>query len=170
MVTKLNYKYFKEAGNGKLPKTYTDYMENRNSFLYDKISSCKDILKEHDRQTEISKIINIVVDNIYIYLDSDQFRYLFQGIPTASLDYIKLYMFKVLNFFKSYKVDFIGSNDVFYFNDKLENKFHILDSLLMKCHMYRKDILGMEDYIISRLRNIFRDGLKIEDDVYIEEK
>lgn len=170
MISKLNYKYFKNAGNGKLPKTYTDYMENRNSFLYDKISNCKDILKEHDRQTEISKLINTIVDNIYIYLDSDQFRYIFQGIPTASLDYVKQYMFKVLNFFKSYKVDFISSHDVFYFNDKLENKFYILDSLLMKCHMYRKDILGMEDYIISRLRNIFRDGLKIEDDVYIEEK
>lgn len=170
MVSKLNYKYFRNAGNGKLPKTYTDYIMNRNSFLYDKISSCKDILKEHDRQTEISKLINIIVDNIYIYLDSSEFRYIFQGIPTASLDYIKQYMFKVLDFFKSYKVDFVDSHDVFYFNDKLDNKLYILDSLLMKCNMRRKDILGIEDYIKSRLRNIFCDGLKIEDDVYIEEK
>lgn len=170
MISKLNYSHFKEAGNGKLPKTYTDYMENRNSFLYGKISDCKDILKEADRQTEISKIINVIVDNIYIYLESDQFRYIFQGIPTASLDYIKQYMFLILNFFKSYKVDLIGSNDVFYFDDKLENKLTIIDRLIMRFRLYRKDILGMEDYIKSRLRNNINDGINIEDDIYFIER
>lgn len=170
MVSKLNYKLFKNKTNGKLPKTYTEYMENRNSFLYDKISSCKDILKEHDRQTEISRLINIIVDNIYIYINSDQFRYLFQGIPTVSLDYIKQYMFKIINFFKSYKVDFIGSNDVFYFDDKLENKLFMLDKLLIKYRFNRKDILGMEDYLKSRIRNVFKDGLKMDDFMIITSK
>ena len=170
MVTKLNYKYFKKAGNGKLPKTYTDYIKNRNNFLYVKLEDCKDILKEYDRQTEVSRIINIIVDNIYIYLNSDDFRYIFQGIPTVSLDYIKQYMFNILDFFKSYKITFVGSNDIFYFDDKLENRLFILDKIKMRFKAIRKSFLGIEDYPKWILHMRYKDGLTIEDDVIINKR
>ena len=170
MVTKLNYKYFKRAGNGKLPNTYTDYIKNRSNFLYNTLMDCKTISKEGDRQTEISRIINIIVDNIYIYLDSDEFRYIFNGIPTVSLDYVKQYMFLMLDFFKSYKVDLINTNDIFFFDDSFENKLFMLDRVRMRYRFHRKDILGMEDYPQWRIYTNPKDIWGIYDDVIIQYK
>ena len=170
MVCKLNYKYFKKAGNGKLPTTYSDYIKNRNHFLYNMIQDSKNILKEYDRQTEISRIINIIVDNIYIYLDSDEFRYIFQGIPTVSLDYIKRYMFLMLNFFKSYKVDLLNTNNIYKFDDKFENKFFILDEIKMREKMYRKDIFGIEDYKTFTIHSLYKDSFTIDESVEFIEK
>ncbi len=167
MVTNLNYKFFREAGNGLLPKTYSDYIMNRDSFLYELIINCKRITKENDRKLEISRIINIIVDNIFIYLKNDDFRYIFQGIPTVSLDYIKEYMFLMLNFFKSYKVDLLNSNNVYHFDDSLENKLIILDSLKMKTCLHRKDFLGIEDYKKFRIYTTYRDRFNINDEVFI---
>ena len=53
------------------------------------------------------------MDNIYIYIDEEEFRYIFHNIPTVSMDYLRQYLFKVLNFFKSYKVDFTRVNVVY---------------------------------------------------------
>ena len=170
MVCKLNYKYFKKAGNGKLPETYSDYIKNRNNFLYHLIKDTQNIMKEYDRQEEISRIINIIVDNIYIYIDSDEFRYIFQGIPTVSLDYIKQYMFLMLNFFKSYKVDLLNTNNIYKFDDKFENKFYILDSVTMREKLYRRDIFGMEDYKKFQIHSHCKDYFCIEEDVEIINK
>ena len=49
---------------------------------------------EEDRQIEISKYINYITENIYIYIDKDQFDAIFDGIPTVSLDYIRKYVLK----------------------------------------------------------------------------
>lgn len=170
MVTKLNYKYFKKAGNGRLPTTYTDYIKNRSNYLYNLLMSCKDISKEGDRQIEISRIINIIVDNIYIYLDSDEFRYLFNGVPTVSLDYIKQYMFLMLDFFKSYKVDLITTNDIFFFDDSFENKLYMLDRVKLRYRFHRKDFLGIEDYPLWRIYKNPKDIYEIHDDVIIMNK
>ncbi|MDD3122053.1 MAG: hypothetical protein PHC62_00895 [Candidatus Izemoplasmatales bacterium] len=165
MTTRLNYRYFKNAGNGKLPTTYTQYIKNRNNFLYSILTNSKDILKETDRQVDVSRYINIIVDNIRIFLEDDDFRYIFQGIPTVSLDYIKQYMFLMLNFFKSYKVDLINTNDIFYFDDSYENKLLMLDRVRMRFRLHRKDFLGIEDYPKSRIYNRISDRYHIFDDL-----
>lgn len=167
MVSKLSYTFFRDAGGGSLPKTYTDYLAGTSSYLYNKIMDCKAISQKEERERQVSELINIIIDNIGIFINDDQFRYIFQDIPTASMDYIKGYMFKVLNFFKSYKVDFIGSNDVFYFDDIIENRLHILDQVRMKMKLNVQDILPIEDYLWYFMKYDISDGVEFRDKVWI---
>ena len=121
MITNLNFDYFRKT-DGIVPTGYGDYLEQKGSSLFAVIKECRDTPKESDRRIKITNYINHIIENIFIYLDKEEFQYIVQNIPTVSLDYIRTYMFKVLNFFKSYKVDILNTNTIYKFDDKLENK------------------------------------------------
>ena len=137
-VTKLNFDYFKkEAIGGKIPDTYSKFLSNKGSILYKVIDDCESIEKEEDRKAEISRVINFIVDDIYCYIDKDEFTHIFQFLPTVSTDYIRQYLYLILNFFKSYKVDFVRSTTLYKFDDKLENKVNVIDDVILK-YIYTK--------------------------------
>ena len=132
-ITRLNFDTFKKAGmNGYPPTTYTEYIRTTNMALYNILMDCADIQKPTERRVEIGRIINLIVDAIYGYIDRDDFKFLFNGIATVNMDSIKDYIMKVINFFKSYKVDVIYKNTVYKFDDKLNNKVRIIDKILFK--------------------------------------
>lgn len=144
-VTKLNFDYFSKEGFK--PKTYSEFLASANSSLYDVILQCKMIKDEEERKTEITKMINIIVENVYVYLDEDMFSHIFHGIPTASMDFIKQYMFKVLNFFKSYKVDFTHTNIVYKLDNRNDNWINIIDRVYLK-HVFTKgEVIPYSDYV-----------------------
>ena len=116
--------------NGQAPKTYTEYIRNSNVGLYNVLMNCDAIQKETERRQEITRVINFIVEDIYVYLDKDIFKYVFNSIPTVSLDYIRKYIFLILDFFKSYKVDVIHSNIIYKFDDRLHNKIRVLDKMV----------------------------------------
>lgn len=144
-VTKLNFDYFTQYGIK--PKTYSQFLSIANSSLYDVILECKMLGDEDERKQKISEMINIIVENIYVYLDEDMFNHIFHGIPTASMDYIRQYMFKVLNFFKSYKVDFTHVNIVYKLDDRAHNWIPIVDRIYLN-HIFTKcEVIPYEDFI-----------------------
>lgn len=145
MITKLNFDYFRSEGIE--PKTYSEFLYIKNSPLYEVINDCRSTDSEEERKKECSKIINYIVDNIYIYIDKDQFDAIFDGIPTVSLDYIRKYVFEVLNFFKSYKVDFTHTNIVYKFDDQLNNWVNIIDRIFFTKILNKKDHIRIEDII-----------------------
>lgn len=147
MITKLNFDYFRQ--NGKEPVTYLEYLSGKNSPLYSVIKDCKSIDNEEERKKECSKIINYIVDNITIYINDDRLKDIFNGIPTVSLDYIRRYVFEVLNFFKSYKVDFTHVNIVYKFDDSLNNWISIIDRVLFKRILNKKDHMQIDDDLSS---------------------
>ena len=144
-ITNLNFDYFTQYGIK--PKTYMEFLSIKNSPLYDIIMRCKMIEKMEDRQTECSKIINFIVDAIYVYLDEDEFRHIFHGVPTASVDYLRKYLFEVLNFFKSYKVDFTHVNIVYKLDDKLDNRITVIDRILFHYLFTKTDRVNIEDFM-----------------------
>ena len=146
MVTNLNFDYFRKL-NGTVPTRYSDYLEMKGSTLSNVIQDCKDTPKLEDRRLKITNYINSIVENIFIYLDKEEFQYIFQNIPTVSLDFIRVYMYKVLNFFKSYKVDILNTNTIYKFDDKLENKIKMIDDIFFKYLFTKTDNFNMDDFI-----------------------
>lgn len=144
-VTKLNFDYFTKEGFQ--PKTYSEFLAACNGTLYDVILNCKMIKDSEERKNEISKKINIIVENIYVFLDEDTFPHIFHGIPTASADYLRQYLLQVLNFFKSYKVDFTHVNIVYKLDDRRENWINVIDRVYLK-HVFTKcDVIPYNDFI-----------------------
>ncbi len=146
MVTRCNYDYFRKL-DGKVPARYSDYLEKKGSLLYSVIVDVRGTQKDEDRRLKITKYINDIVENVYIYLDREEFNYIFQNIPTVSLDFVRVYMYKIMNFFKSYKVDILNTNVIYKFDDKLENWIKIIDEISFRYNFLKTDRVDMDDYI-----------------------
>lgn len=145
-VTKINFAQFQKSSiYGRAPSTYLEYLKYQDGLLYTTILDSSNIAKDSERQLEISRIINFIVEDIYSYIDEDEFKYIFQHIPTVSMDYIRQYIFKVLNFFKSYTVDLIHTNILYKFDDKLNNKIYIIDRIMMHYIFTKRDNVNMAD-------------------------
>lgn len=170
MITRLSFSYFNKFGeDGKPPITYNEILREKNSGLYQIIMKCESLDgTSQENQNEISKYINIIVDNIYTYLDSDEFRFIFQGIPTVSLDFIRDYLFKVIDFFKSYKVTIIDGGIIYKIDDLYENKIHINDRIEMNYSMeLNNEVVEVHDHIAFDYEANIEDNVKLVDMCYI---
>lgn len=165
-VTKLNFDYF--CKDGFKPKTYSEFLSSADSSLYDIILNCKMITDKEERDIEISRIINIIVENIYIYLDEDTFSYIFHGIPTASMDYMRQYLLQVLNFFKSYKVDFTHVNIVYKLDDRRDNWINIIDRVYLKHVFTKQDVIPYNDFVEMMVHLHPTDEIIPEDNVDLD--
>ena len=168
MVTNLNFDYFRKL-DGTVPTGYGDYLEMKGSVLSNVIQDCRNTPKLSDRRIKITNYINHIVENIFIYLDKEEFQYIFQNIPTVSLDFIRTYMFKVLNFFKSYKVDILNTNTIYKFDDKLENKINIIDEIVFRYLFNKTDNFNMDDFIDALNVHLEpKERITPEDKIYME--
>ena len=61
------------------------------------------------------------------------------------MDYIRKYIWNILNFFKSYKVDVIHANIIYKFDDRLHNKVRVLDRLLFHYIFTKTDKVTISD-------------------------
>lgn len=168
MVTKCNYDYFRKL-DGKIPRRYSDYLEKKGTQLYSVIKDVRSTQKDEDRRLKITKYINDIVENVYIYLDKEEFNYIFHNIPTVSLDFIRVYMYKVMNFFKSYKVDILNTNVIYKFDDKLENWVKIIDEIFFRYNFLKTDKFNIDDFI-NKLNVHLRpkENIKIDEKMYME--
>ena len=93
-------------------------MKEEDYVLYTSIISITSI---DDKESRENQIVTVISDIVYIleqYLDSKEFKYIYNQFPGVSAEYLLQYLFTMINFFKSYKVilhemnvDFTIGND-----------------------------------------------------------
>lgn len=167
-VTKLNFDMFDVDELDRKPKTYMEYLLYKSIPLYDVIQSCEAIQKDTERQLEISRVINYIVEDIYCYLDKDEFKYVFNGIPTVSLDYVRQYIFDIINFFKSYKVDVIHTSIIYKFDDRLENRIYVIDKILFKYLFTKTDRITINDCMKLLNTVNWREDIPIIEQIFMD--
>lgn len=126
MIIEYSTDFFK-LPDGTIAKTYTDYLQVYSSELYLWIIRARNTQPEEDRLKLIGDLIDNVIYALDQYIDSTKFRYLYYFLPTTSVDAIKQYISKVIDFFKSYKVTLLSLNTIYVFDDKFDNKIDIID-------------------------------------------
>lgn len=127
MISELTTEIFKDS-EGHVYKTYTDWLHDRDILLHQniiKIRSQEPVDKVSLVQESMGYVISALVD----LTEHNDFTYIFGNIPSISSETIKKYIFKVVNFFKSYKVDLSNINNIYVFNDKLENRTYFIDQI-----------------------------------------
>lgn len=115
--------------DGTMPKTYTEYLKYRDNFLY--LSLCE-ITAIEDLETRRKEIDGLVSNAIYAleeYIDRSTYGILFSNLPTISADYIKKYVVKIIEIFKSYKIQLYDISNSYTFDDTTENIFRPKDYL-----------------------------------------
>ena len=151
--------------DGTMPTTYTQYLKYRDSILY---LSLSDILKIEDLETRRKEIDGLASNAIYAieeFIDSDKYKLIFSNLPTVSADYIKKYVVKIIEIFKSYKIQLYDINNSYSFDDPLEN--------LARPRDYTSDVLLSTTYKehVDVIDNMVIDiNTTIEEHVTIEER
>lgn len=146
MVVQLNREYLKDK-NGNYANTITDYLEAHSPILYNLVIECKNIKKIDERQSIIANYTSSIADALDSYLETEGMDYIISSVPGVSLDYIKEYMNKVVNFFKSFKITMLQPTTIYSFSDKYENTIFIIDSILLKYWFDKTEVIS----IINRI-------------------
>jgi len=166
LTTEVNMEFFKKS-DGTTATGYTDFIKDKNPILYKSIQDIRDIKDKDERTSKISNTINDIVYIIESYMDSDDFKFLWYRIPTVSSESIKMYMYEVINFFKSYKSTILNINTIYKFDDKLDNAVGIIDRIRINYELHKSDMIGILDNIILNIYLNKKDSIDIREQIYI---
>lgn len=143
MITRINNKIFK-LSNGNIAKTYTEYFMEKDPHIYEHLMSIRN-LEGKEKESKITETITSIVYALEDYVDTEEFTFLFTNLPSVSSDIVRGYMFKVINFFKSYKVELSNINNIYKFNDKFGNKINILDDIGITKIMSKNELMKLKE-------------------------
>jgi hypothetical protein len=105
MTWNFNLEYYR-LSDGTIPRTYTDFLQEKDDVLYAKLMQIRSIT---DKETRIDAITAVVDDICYIleeYINGELESSIFSGFAGYSTDAVLKYMVKIIEFFKSYKIIF----------------------------------------------------------------
>lgn len=167
MVMELNMEFFRKK-DGTIATSYTDFIHDRDIILYNSLTAIQNTKKEELKKQRITEVIN---DCIYVmeqYIDSEDYKFIFSNLPTVSAEAIKGYIFKVINFFKSYKVDILGINTIYKFDDKLENKITMIDRVIFDYIYNKEDVIDLIEKLYNKSILTKEDRIQIIEQIYKE--
>lgn len=125
MISKYNKEAFK-LSDTTYAKTYTDFLQTRDTVLYEKLRHFKELDIDTMRKTIADNIIEVTYA-LDEYIDTYSYGYLYSYFPAVSANYIQQYISKIINFFKSWKVQLLGVNTMYKLDDILDNAVKILE-------------------------------------------
>ena len=162
----------------KVAEDYYEYMKYRNTELYNHMIDIKynyDNVFDNVTQTyrpsdekrqRIESLCEEVVVALENYFDKDEWKYLFNTIPTSNIKNIQDYIMKMVIFFKSWKTQVVDTSISYSIDDPFENHVHILDD------MYYNTTFGdliekvsPRDYMEAITRTAYNDPIFIRDNV-----
>lgn len=138
MITEINDKIF-QLKDGTIAPTYTDYFKEKDLLIYNHFMNIRKY-EGDEKQNKISEIMTAIVYALEDYVDTTEFKFLFTNLPSVSSELVKGYIFKVINFFKSYKIELSNINTIYKFDDKIENKIFVLDDINYSASFTAKDL------------------------------
>ena len=105
MTWNFNLEYYR-MNDGTIAETYTDFLKEKDDFLYAKLVQIRNI---SDKETRIDAIDGVVDDICYVleeYINGEMESSILSGFAGHSTDAVLKYMIKIIEFFKSYKIIF----------------------------------------------------------------
>jgi len=124
MTTKNTLKYFTKLYFAEDPTaewdcsiTYTKWFDRVNYSLAKSIADCKAMTNTEKRTATISNIFDECVYALKDVFTNERFANIYNVLPTKSADFLISCIVKVINFFKSYKAQFISSSSMFILKD-----------------------------------------------------
>ena len=128
MISDYNKEVFK-LKDSSYAKTYTDFLETRDTILYSRLLKYKNM----EESILTKEIADEVIEIIYIleqYLDINTNQYIYSKFPGISSINIQDYLVKIINWFKSWKVHLLGIGNKY----KLSNKYKNFVSIKYNFH------------------------------------
>ena len=118
--------------NEHVALTYEEFLDDRDHYLADILRTAKGFSSIDDRRTYINQICEYVVYALEAYFDSSEWVYLYNLIPSHNQEFVRNWIVKLINFFKSWKTQLIDTTSAFTIDDDSDttgNRVHILDNV-----------------------------------------
>lgn len=154
METQNDFTFFTidEEDTPRVAETYYEFLSDRDEHLADILNTARNYSSIDDRRTYINQVCEYVVYALEAYFDSSEWVYLYNLIPSHNQEYVRDWIVKIINFFKSWKTQLIDTSSVFSIDDDSDstgNRVHILDNLnkngahffFEKCSVYDTPVL-----------------------------
>lgn len=154
--------------DGSVAETYTDFLKERDYVLYESIQDFKSYVDKSSLQTAIA---NTLIEIAYIldeYMDSENFKYILAKFPAVSGDFVRTYMLKIVNFFKSYKVHLLDISTVYKVFDKRENSIKVYEDWLLSVNKNTTDYSTIIEEITGDINLTKTDKVAILDQIYFD--
>lgn len=135
------YYYVDEEGDA----TYSEFLKHKDYSLYNVVLDVQEFEDDESRNQYISNLIDSIVYALEQYIDTDEFQSLFSNLPVMSTESVKQYIATVINFYKSYKVDFLGLNTIYILDDKNDGYIRLIDDLMMKRFFQKNEFVKIYD-------------------------
>lgn len=164
MVWQFNMEFFK-LNNGNVASTFTEFLSEKEPLLYASLTKIRDISDDDIRQGEIISMIEDIVYILNAYIDSNEFKYIYESFPGVSQDYLLEYLFTIINFFKSYKVMIHSMSTDLYFNSPTNNLIRPHDVQTMEVHLDKLDYITLNDTKETKVKTTLVDKIGIREKI-----
>lgn len=167
MVVTLNNDLFKiidKNGNSRTAKSYIEYLKYNNPRYYSMIRKILSLKGTDEFKTTIYDQINNVCDCTISYIESDELLQLFSDLPIDTVDYIKMYMIKIIEFFMSFKITIIDSQSI---NKLNPERNRLCDHTFITAHYYMNEENRLKDSAAILASFGFRDINRQDDTIIV---
>lgn len=127
----------------KIANDYYEFLQTRNIDLYNHLIDLKysydnvldptsNTYKPSDEKRQrIEALCEMIATALEKYFDRNEWKYLFNIIPTANMQNIQSYIMKMVVFFKSWKTQILDTAVTYQIDDKHDNHVQILDDMFI---------------------------------------
>jgi hypothetical protein len=176
METQLTLDYYKNPETGDFYRdasghaTLTEFLKHRCPTLYYIIEEVKYNFDDTESRTQyIATLIDNIVYILEEYIDTEKYSGLFHNLPVVSAEAVKEYIAEVINFFKSFKVTFLGLNTTYIFDDKLEGSLKLIDDLRLELNFTKPDFVEIYETISKMTVHLTKEEkVKLSEYIYMD--
>jgi hypothetical protein len=162
----------------KVAEDYYEYMKYRNLELYNHMIDIKynydnvfdNVTQTYRPSDEKRQKIETLCEEIAIalenYFDKEEWKFLFNTIPTTNIKNIQNYIMKMVVFFKSWKTQIVDTSISYLIDDPYGNHVHILDDMYYSTSFGNLlEKVSPRDYIETINHTQYNDPINIRDNV-----
>ena len=175
MTVELTMDHFKNPETGDFYRdadgdaTYTEYFKNVEPLFYYELMDIYSIEDVDDRKQRIATMIDNIVLALENYINLDEFQSLLYGLPAVSAEAVKQYIAMVINFYKSYKVDFLGLNTIYYLDDRVDGLIRIIDDVFLFRNFTKNEEIFVTEIIKKLQVNMaYEEYIKLLDTIALD--
>ena len=151
--------------------TYSEFLKHADYSLYNILAEAQLIEDTASRNQFIANVIDSILYALEQYIGTDEFQGLYSNLPIMSSEAVKQYIATVINFYKSYKVDFLGLNTIYTLDDKHDGYIRIIDDMIKKRYFQKDDFISIYDKFGKSKSKLSHDeSMKIVERIYFDIK
>lgn len=143
--------------------TFLDYLKDTDLELYKILKDVidKDATLPYDSEDKpIENMIREILTSLEETLHDDRFSFLFMGIPNITSEFLKAYLYKVIDFFKSYTIELDKMSLYYVIVGEEKPEIRVLDDL------HQEKLI--ED--LTTISGSYNDDILMEKTILIEDK